>query len=139
MRLSMKNVARTMGKMSRPPMWGRSGFSKKMLKRGVFTRSPMGVKVFGDFGDFAAFGEDNWLTSLVGVAREVIPAHTVVGRAIGSTRVTAPRATPVAIEPVAPSAFGGMPSWAMPVAIGGGALLLVMMLKNKSGSRRRRR
>lgn len=104
----------------------------------------MAVKVYGNFGDFAAF--NGWLDDALGFARQVIPSKTVVGKLISGDVAGATvgareylsggsKATPMPTPMVQPRA-GVMPDWLLPVAIGGGALLLIMtMRKGRKGRR----
>jgi len=85
------------------------------------------MNAYGQYRDFAAF--DAWYEDALNFARGVIPSHTVVGRAIGSTRVTPPKAIPVDSAGAPVPSGGEMPSWVVPVAIGAGVLLLFSMMK----------
>lgn len=103
-----------------------------------------GIRIRGDFGDFAAVGGGYgaWYDAALDIARQVIPSGTVVGNAIGSTRPKGGSSQPVQLSypPPTPgtspsSESAGMPSWLMPALLIGGGLLVFMML-NPRGRRR---
>lgn len=107
---------------------------------------------FNDFPAVAAYGAyDGLFDSIKSFAARIVPSNTIVGRALsgnysgavaGAVKLVtgggAATAQPVpvgATQPIVPSS--GMPSWVMPVAIGGVGLVVVMLLMKRGGGRRR--
>jgi hypothetical protein len=110
----------------------------------------MPVRTYRGFRDYdlaglmAMKGYGDWLSDIGSFVVDVIPAHTVVGKALrgdvgGAAKDAMKLISPPRAPPPPPTAtpqggfqaggLGAMPSWALPAAIG--ALALVLLMKKR--------
>ena len=92
------------------------------------------ARYYGDLSDLGAFGYGAWYDDVINIARNVIPAKTVVGKIIGSPAPV--KAEPIVVPQSSPLGISGLPSWVLPVAIGVGAILVFKMMSKPRGRRR---
>jgi hypothetical protein len=166
------NRARTPMKLPTMSPWTNYGSRSNPLYRNPFALPPIGsgIQTSSNSSLFkrpvrrettasyqvaalSAFGAyDGVWDSITNFAKEVIPSHTVVGKALagnwsgaaagavqyaGSMVGKNPQAVPVSNASPQPQSGGGMmlPSWALPAIMVGAGVLLVTMLR--PGGRRR--